>query len=484
MLLAQQLGGFSKGDADVLRKAMGKKQKAILDKMRAQFIEGAIAKGHPKVKLEKIWTDWESFAQYAFNKSHSTCYAYVAYQTAYLKAHFPGEYMSAVLNNAGNIEKLTFFMEECKRMGIKVLGPDINESLSGFAVNKEGVIRLGLGGLKGVGEAAVESIIEERTKNGHFPDIFDFIKRINQRSVNKKSLESLVYSGAFDCFPAMHRGQYFHVMPGDTHTSLERIINFGSRYQANLTQNQNTLFGDAMMMDVPTPKIPNCEEWNLTQKLDYEKEVTGMFISGHPLDHFRFELNHYKITSIIDFNEFKEAIKLQANPFQPFRIAGLVTEANHRYTKTGKQFGIFSLEDYSGKMEVALFGEDYVKFKDHFSQGSVIYVAGSFKNKWNKTDEFEFKVQVVLLLETIKRTLTKQVIVNIEPRFVNEAFIGFIEKNVKENPGRSSIKFQLYEPRENWKISMYSMEKGFEMNDEMAAFLQTKPELDVNVVTV
>ena len=211
MLLAQKLAGFSKGDADVLRKAMGKKQKSILDKMKNQFIYGATANGHAKEALEKIWTDWEAFAQYAFNKSHSTCYAYVAYQTAYLKSHYPSEYMAAVLNHQGNIEKITFFMEECKRMGLKVLGPDVNESKQGFAVNSRGEIRVGLGGLKGVGEAAVSSLIEEREKNGPYVSIFDMVKRINQRTVSKKTLESLAYAGAFDCFPQLHRAQYFHI---------------------------------------------------------------------------------------------------------------------------------------------------------------------------------------------------------------------------------------------------------------------------------
>ncbi|MBS4064746.1 MAG: DNA polymerase III subunit alpha [Chitinophagaceae bacterium] len=484
MLLAQKLAGFSKGDADVLRKAMGKKQKAVLDKMKKQFVDGASAKGHPADKLEKIWTDWEAFAQYAFNKSHSTCYAYVAYQTAYLKAHYPAEYMSAVLNNAGAIEKITFFMEECKRMGIKVLGPDINESQIGFAPNKKGEIRFGLGGLKGVGEAALESIIDERNKRGAFKDVFDFIKRINQRTVNKKSLESLVYGGAFDCFTAYHRAQYFHVMPGDTVNTLERIINFGNRYQANIQSNSNTLFGDSMMMEIPTPKIANCEEWTLTQKLDFEKEVTGMFISGHPLDHFRFELQFYKIMPLADFNEFKEAITLHANPFQQFRLAGLVTTHNQRVTKTGKQFGICTIEDYSGNTEFALFGEDYVKFKDHFTPGAVVFVTGSFKTRWNKTDEFEFKISSVLLLETVKRTLTRQLVIDVEPRFVTEEMIAFVEKNVKKNPGKSSLRINLLEPKENWKISMLSVEKGFEMNDDMAEFLLSKPEFNVNVVGV
>ncbi|HRO71427.1 MAG TPA: DNA polymerase III subunit alpha, partial [Chitinophagaceae bacterium] len=293
MLLAQKLAGFSKGDADVLRKAMGKKQKAVLDKMKAQFIEGATARSLPAETLEKIWSDWEAFAQYAFNKSHSTCYAFVAYQTAYLKAHYPAEYMAAVLNNAGSIDKITFFMEECKRMGLKVLGPDINESLKGFAVNRSGEIRFGLGGLKGVGEAAVESIIAERKKGGAYSDIFNFIKRINQRTVNKKTLESLAYAGGFDCFTQHHRAQYFCVPEGETANGLERIIKYGQIISSQNANTANTLFGDLpVSMEIPPPRLPDCAPWPLVTQLENEKEVTGMFLSGHPLDHYRFEMKH------------------------------------------------------------------------------------------------------------------------------------------------------------------------------------------------
>jgi DNA polymerase-3 subunit alpha len=478
------LAGFSKGDADVLRKAMGKKDRATLDKRKSQFIDGAKGKGHPEDKLLKIWTDWESFAEYAFNKSHSTCYAFVAYQTAYLKAHYPGEYMSAVLNNAGSIEKITFFMEECRRMGLKVLGPDINESQSGFAVNSEGVIRLGLGGLKGVGENAVESIVEERKKDGPFKDIFEFIKRINQRAVNKRSLENLVYAGAFDCFKEMHRAQYFYIQPGEMHSGLERIISFGNRYQANQSQNTNTLFGESMMMDVPPPKIPNCEMWTLTETLNHEKEITGMFISGHPLDHFRFELIHYRITTLADFNEFKDAIQLQKNPFAPFRLAGLITDTQHRITKNGKQFGIFTIEDYNGKTEMAVFGEDYIKFKEHFSNGAVVFVMGAIKNRWNKEGEYEFKLEKVFLLETIKKIMTKKVMIRIEPRFVSEELIAFFEKNLKSNPGKTSLQVELIDPSDEWKISLFTAEKGVEMNDELTEYLLSSPELEVSVLIV
>jgi len=483
MLLAQKLAGFSKGDADVLRKAMGKKQKSVLDKMKAQFIKGATEKGHPADKLEKIWTDWEAFAQYAFNKSHSTCYAYVAYQTAYLKAHYPSEYMAAVLNNAGSIEKITFFMEECKAMGIKCLGPDINESKKGFSPNKNGDIRFGLAGMKGVGEAAVESIIEEREKNGPFLSIFDMIKRINQRTVNKKTLESLAYAGGFDCFPDLHRAQYFFTPPNDTSTGLEKIVRFGNIYQAQHTHSSNTLFGDLpTVMDIAPPKIPPCEPWSLTELLNYEKEVTGMFMSGHPLDHFRFEIKHYGITTMAEFNEIKETLGLQANPGRTFRLAGLVIDAQHRVTKTGRQFGSLKIEDYSGNSEFMLWSDDYMRFTNYLEKGKNLFITGSFKQRFNKP-EYEFKVDKIILLESIKQNLTKQVIIDIEARHVNEEMIRFFEKNLKNFPGRSGLKFNVKDPKTMCRVCLQTIENGFEMNDEMAAFLQNRPEMEVQVVT-
>lgn len=483
MLLSQKLAGFSKGDADVLRKAMGKKQKSVLDKMKAQFIDGATKKNHPADKLEKIWTDWEAFAQYAFNKSHSTCYAFVAYQTAYLKAHYPSEYMAAVLNHAGSIEKITFFMEECKRMGLKVLGPDINESLKGFAVNKKAEIRFGLGGLKGVGDAAIENIIVERNNNGPFNNIFDFIKRVNQRAVNKKSLESLAYSGAFDCFPQFHRAQYFHVPDGDKTNGLEKIINYGQAQTQLAAGTTNTLFGNLPVeMEVPPPKILPYEPWTLTEKLDHEKEVTGMFMSGHPLDHFKFELKYYGIMQLSDFNEFKDSVTLSAgNAGRNFRIAGLVIDVQHRVTKTGKNFGSFIIEDFSGKTDFILWSEDYVKFQNYLEKGQNLLINGFFRQRYNKAAEYEFKVSAMSLLETAKQVLTKNIDLNIHPSAVTNEFVSFLEKNIKRHPGKSMLRFNIIEPVENVKISLYNSEKGFLMNDEMAEFLWNNPDVDVNV---
>jgi len=482
MLLAQKIAGFSKGDADVLRKAMGKKQKSILDKMKTQFIKGATSKGFDEKILDKIWTDWEAFAQYAFNKSHSTCYAFVAYQTAYLKAHYPSEYMAAVLNHAGSIEKITFFMEECKRMGLKVLGPDINESRKGFAVNHKGDIRVGLGGLKGVGEAAVESIIEERQKEGNYTSMFDMIKRVNQRTVNKKTLESLAYAGTFDCFTEFHRAQYFFIAPGDTATGLEKIIKFGNVYQTNSQQTSNSLFGDLTMPEIATPKIPTCEPWSLTELLDHEKDVTGMFMSGHPLDHFKFEISHYGITTLGEYNEIKDALGLQSNPGKTLRLAGLVVDAQHRVSKTGKQFGALTIEDYSGKAEFMLWSEDYARYSNYLEKGKNLFLMGNFKQRFN-TNQFEFKIDKMMLLESIKPLLTKQVIMDVEARYISPEMVDFIEKNVKKYPGKAGLKFNIVESKSKSRVSLYTMGTGFEMNDEMSAFLENKPELEVQVVT-
>lgn len=484
MLLAQKLGDFSKGDADVLRKAMGKKQKSVLDKMKGQFIGNASKKGYPEEKLQKIWTDWEAFAQYAFNKSHSTCYAFIAYQTAYLKSHYPSEFMAAVLNHAGSIEKITFFMEECNRMGLKVLGPDINESLKIFAVNKKGEIRIGLGGLKGVGEAAVDSIIEERKKNGEFTSIFDLVKRVNQRTVNKKSLESLAMSGTFDCFPELHRAQYFFQQDGDTSNGLEKIIRYGNIWQTESNSNQHTLFGDlSMVQEIPPPKIADCPPWSLTELLEKEKEVTGMFLSGHPLDHFRFELNHFNIVPISDYNEFKAAIELHPHPGQTFKLAGLVTASQHKISRAGKKYGSLVLEDFSGRVELTLFGDQYVRFANYFTAGTCIYVKGSFE-KWESRNEWNFRVAEICLLETIKKAFTRQVQLTIQPGTLLPEQIEFFKTNLKKFPGKTRLKLILFDMVEQLRVEMRTTERGFEMNDEMTDFLANNPLIEVQVDTV
>ncbi|MEO6949960.1 MAG: DNA polymerase III subunit alpha [Ginsengibacter sp.] len=482
MLLSQKIAGFSKGDADNLRKAMGKKKRDVLDKMKVQFLEGAQKNNHPLNKLEKIWTDWEAFAQYAFNKSHSTCYAMVAYQTAYLKAHYPSEYMAAVLNHAGAIEKITFFMEECKDMGLKVLGPDINESQKGFAVNKKGEIRFGFKGMKGVGESAIENIIEEREKHGTFSSIFDLIKRVNQRTVNKKSLESLAYAGAFDCFNNFHRAQFFFMVPGENINSLEKIIRFGNQYQAQLHSSTNTLFGDLQMADVTPPTIPDCEPWPLVKLLDFEKDVTGMYMSGHPLDNFKFQMKHYSLSSIETFNEYKNSITEQTQAGKAFKIAGLVTSAQHRVSKSGSKFGVFTIEDYTSKMELMLWQEDYIKFNNYLETGMVVCLNGSFRRRF-ATSNCEFKISSICLLESLMGSITKQIQIDVDAKKVSREFVNFMEDNVNRYPGVSTLKFCVRDTSSDLKFGMYTLGNGFEMNDEMATYLQEIPDIEVMIET-
>ena len=480
MLLSQKLAGFTKGNADVLRKAMGKKQIDVLNKMEQQFLEGAKAKGHPENVLKKIWSDWKEFAQYAFNKSHSTCYAFVAYQTGYLKAHYPSEYMAAVLNHAGDISKITFFMEECRRMGIKVLGCDINESHKGFAVNNKGEIRFGFGGLKGMGDAAIDSIINERKTNGQFSDIFDFIKRVNQRAVNKRSVESLIYSGAFDCFPEMHRAQYFATQPNENANNLERIIKFGNVFQSSQQQMTNSLFGDLEMPEATPPKILPCAEWNLMEKLDFEKEVTGIYISGHPLDKYKFEMGNYHIVPLDEFIKIKDDTEVVSKTNSNFKLAGLITEAAHRLTKTGREFGSITLEDYTGKTELMFWGEDYVKFKHFIDKGQTVYISGFFKQRFN-TNNYEFKINNILLLDTVKEVFTSSIELQVRVKDVNAEMINFLEDNMETYPGKVPLKFKIYDEVDDCEIDLYTANKGISMNEDLVEYLNKLDDIEIFV---
>ncbi|HNG89117.1 MAG TPA: DNA polymerase III subunit alpha, partial [Saprospiraceae bacterium] len=364
MLLSQKLAGFSKGDADVLRKAMGKKQRAVLDKMKGQFIEGAAAKGHPAAKLEKIWTDWEAFAMYAFNKSHSTCYAFVAYQTGYLKAHYPSEYMAAVLTHSqGNIEKTTFFLEECKRMGLTVKGPDVNESGVNFSVNKKGEIRYGMGGVKGVGEGAVESLIQERQKGGPFQNIYDFMRRLNLRTINKKVVESLAYAGAFDGL-GVQRAAIFQEGDRDG-TFMERLIRYGQAHQEDKVMSVNSLFGDlSSTVSIPEPPMPKVSDWSLIYRLQKEKEVIGIYLSGHPLDDYRYEWEHFA-TPLANIENCKG---------RKVNVAGIITKVEHRTSQKGTGWGRIVLSDYTGSLEISLFSESYARFKHLLEESAFLYI--------------------------------------------------------------------------------------------------------------
>ncbi|SHM86049.1 DNA polymerase III, alpha subunit [Chitinophaga jiangningensis] len=485
MLLSQKLAGFSKGDADVLRKAMGKKQKAVLDKMKSQFMEGCQKNGHDLKICDKVWTDWEAFASYAFNKSHATCYAFVAYQTAYLKAHYPAEYMAAVLNNASNIEKITFFMEECKRMGIDVLPPDVNESFKGFAVNKQGQIRFGLGGLKGVGEAAVENLLEERKKEGNFKTIFDFIKRVNQRAVNKKSLEALAMSGAFDCFPELHRAQYFHKPENDPLSGLDRIVKFGQQVSAG-SSSIGSLFGADELPDVEPPKIPPCDPWPLIMKLNNERDVTGIYISGHPLDDYRFEMKHYQMNTVQELVEYQADISTPGSTGgrareKNFRLPVFITNAQERISRNNRQFGIMTIEDYTGKFEFALWSEDFIRFAPYLKPGLCLFINGGFKSKRFNDNEYEFKVNSIQLLQEVKKTHTKQVFLMTSPKSITRQTVDFLVENVNRYPGSSTMHVHLTDIDTQLQAKLHTFNRNIEMNDELAQYLAKQPDIDVYI---
>lgn len=474
MLLSQRLANFSKGDADILRKAMGKKQIDVLQKMKAKFLEGCSANHHPLDKCEKIWTDWEAFAQYAFNKSHSTCYAYVAYQTAYLKANYLPEYMAALLNSQGNIESVSLYMQECKKMGLKVQGPDVNESKRGFSVNKEGVIRFGMGAIKGIGEAAVLEIIAERDRNGAYKDVFDMVRRLSSRTVSKKTLESLIMAGGLDCFTNLHRGQYFIIPAGETQSNLEKIIRFGQQL-SNQTSNTHSLFGDAGMPEVSYPKLHATEEWSLSEMLEKEKEMVGIYISAHPLDNFQFEMKNYGFVPLpeIDKENYRKRL---------IRVAGYISGAQHLVSKKGTLWGKFKLVDYSGEHEFTLFKEDYLRFKDMMIPDNKIMLTGVFQNRWNDETQFEFKIQSMNLLEDVKGLLTKRLNMVIPLERIDSAFMDLLQIHA-EKTGKCELGIKVVDVEKQQVVKLYTPHRKIEFNDKFLEALSSMGGIDYQVIT-
>lgn len=482
MLLSQKLAGFSKGDADVLRKAMGKKQIEVLNKMEAQFMEGATAKGHPKDKLTKIWNDWKAFAQYAFNKSHSTCYAFVAYQTAYLKAHYPAEYMAAVLNNQNSIEKISFFMEECRRMGVPVLGPDINESDMAFAVNKKGEVRFGLTGVKGVGEKAIESIIEERVANGPYESIYDFARRSNVRAVNKKSYENLVYSGAFDDYK-LNRSQFFAKTENGILSGVERLIKYANDFQNTQSSTQSSLFGGSVASYIPEPPMPEAEEFPLIEKLKYEKDVIGIYLTGHPLDNYKLELSRYCNATVSDLNTIKKARSGEGGEevkaaFADLRkkgelcVGGLVSSVQHKMTKTGKPFGTFILEDYNDSYEFALFGDDYIKFRNLLVDGYFLQLRGTIEEKFRQKDNWDLRIATMGLLTEVRDKLAKSITVCLELKSLNSSLMDELQQLVEDNNQKYPVKnctlrFMVKDMEDSLLIEMPSKTLKVNPSDEL-----------------
>lgn len=464
MLLSQKLADFTKGEADVLRKAMGKKQKAVLDKMKPQFIEKASAKGHDVLKLEKIWKDWEAFASYAFNKSHSTCYAWIAYQTAYLKAHYPAEYMAAVLsNNMSDIKQVTFFMEECKRMGLEVLGPDVNESFYKFTVNDQGAIRFGMGAIKGVGGHAVATIVEHR-KDGKYKSVFDLAKRIDLHSANKKAFENLVLAGAFDSF-GTHRAQYMYD-DGNGVMFFEKVLRYAAKFQETKNSSQVSLFGDASEVQIPEPEVPPCEEWGTMKKLKQEKEVVGIYISGHPLDEFKTEIDNFCNVRVSDFYEVEKFVNREVC------FGGVVSEVQHRESKAGKGWAIFTVEDYTDSFDFKIFGEEYLKWRHLLVPDSFIYARVFVKEGWvnretGKRGDPRMQYNHFQMLHDVMGDQAKKLTLRIPIDELHEKRIALIKTMLKSHKGDAQLHFTMYDMEEKIKLNMMSRKHKVAISKEL-----------------
>ncbi len=450
MLLSQALAGFSKGDADVLRKAMGKKIFSLLEKLKPKFLDGGEERGHPREILEKIWKDWEAFASYAFNKSHSTCYAWIAYQTAYLKANYPAAYMAAVLsNNMNDIKQVSFFMEECRRMGISVLGPDANESFYKFMVNDQGAIRFGMGAIKGMGQAAVNTIVEHR-KQTPYSSIFDLAQRIDLRAANKKSFESLILAGGFDSLSSAHRAQYFH-HSGDGVTFIEKALRYGAQHQENKQSAQVSLFGADAAVTIPAPTLPECEPWGALKALKQEKEVVGIYLSGHPLEDFAPAMKHFCNAKVGLFNDLESLLNKELS------FGGIVGEVDHRVSKNGKGWAIFNLEDFEDTYEFKIFGEEYLKFRHFLVVDNFVHVKANVREGWlnketGKRGEPRLQFSAFQLLQDTLAAYTKKITLKLNVAQVDNEMLTFLEQLFKKHKGDHKLDIIFYEPQEQIKL--------------------------------
>ncbi|MFT6166410.1 MAG: DNA polymerase-3 subunit alpha [Vicingaceae bacterium] len=476
MQAAQIMAGYSLGEADILRRAMGKKKMDVMQQEKVKFVAGA-EKFHSveKKHAESVFDIMLKFAEYGFNRSHSAAYSVVAFQTGYLKANYPAEYMAAVMtNNMNDIKKITFFMEECRRMGTKVLGPDINESAYKFTVNKNKEIRFGIGALKGVGEGAVEAIVKERKENGKYSSIFDATKRIDLRSANKKAFESLALAGGFDSFEGIHRAQYFHSVDGSA-PFIEKAIKYGANHQDSENSAQASLFGGESEVSIPEPEIPTCEEWGTMEKLSKEKEVVGIYLSGHPLDDFKFEISNFCNAKIRDLQSLELASKKGE-----MRMAGIVTGVQHRMTKTGKPFGILDFEGYEDSHSFFIFGDDYVKFKGYLNTGWFLFMKGkSQKRAWG--DELEFKISSIELLSELRDKLAKSVTLKMEYDSVNEELVDWLKELGKEKLGKCILSVALVDRKNKNTVKLKSREIKVNLTNSFIEEVQKWPNIEFTV---
>ena len=475
MLLSRQLANFTRGQSDALRKAMGKKKKKIVDQMKPLFLEGGQKNGHDPKVLEKIWSDWEKFASYAFNKSHATCYSWVAYQTAYLKAHYPAEYMAALMTRRhSDIGEITKLMEECKSMNIPTLGPDVNESYVQFGVNKNGEIRFGLSAIKGMGAGAAAAIVREREANGPYKDIYDFAERVSLKDVNRKAFESLALSGGFDCF-GNQREQY--LAPNSKgEVFLDLIVRFGQQYQEDKSQAANSLFG-AMASDiaVATPPLPKAEPWSSIERLGKEKELVGIYLSAHPLDEYAIVLRHLCNTSCAEVGDRDNREELSQRGELTF--GGMVTKVNTRYNKRGEPFGIVTIEDFEGPGELALFGDDWARWQGWFKEGSPVYVIAKCFKRFPTSQYYSFNVISVEFLAKVKDTRINRLTISVKSKALDEATVSDLLSLVEEKPGRTELYFNVDDEETGAKLLLRATTKRVEVGKQLVEYVDGRQDM-------
>lgn len=477
MLLSRQLADFTRGESDALRKAMGKKKKAIVDAMKPKFIEGGKKNGHDPKVLEKIWGDWEKFASYAFNKSHATCYSWVAYQTAYLKAHYPAEFMAGNMSRCLNdITKITKLMSECQAMGIPCLGPDVNESEQKFSANKKGEVRFGLSAIKGMGEAAATNIIAERHKNGQYKDIFDFVQRVNLSAVNRKAMESLALSGGFDSF-GIRREQYFaQNAKGDTF--VETLLRYGQVYQSEQSSMQNSLFGDMGGVEIQTPPVPECEQWSTMELLKRERELVGIYLSAHPLDDYAVVLKHMCNLNCTQIG--REMDKKAFASIEELTFGGIVTSVSQRWTKTNKPFGIVTIEDFEGQGELALFGEEWTKWQSMLQEEYHVYITAQCVQRFrNNPDAYDMVIKKIEFLSDVKEKSIEKFTIYMETSMFNDAQLTDLETTLKSSDGKVPLYINIHDAKNNTNIQLYSRNITVDVNKKLLTSLDEMAELGV-----
>lgn len=471
MLLSRLLADFTRGESDALRKAMGKKLRDKLDHMKPKFIAGGQKNGHDPKVLEKIWADWEKFASYAFNKSHATCYSWVAYQTAYLKANYPAEYMAAVMSRSlSNITDITKLMDECKAMSIQTLGPDVNESNLKFTVNKHGDIRFGLGAVKGVGEAAVQSIMEEREANGPFKGIFDFVQRVNLNTCNKKNMECLALAGGFDSFPELKREQYFAVNARGE-IFLETLMRYGNRYQADKAAATNSLFGGDNVIDIATPEILPAERWGDLERLNKERELVGIYLSAHPLDEYSIVLEHVCNTHMAELED-KAALS-----GREITMGGIVTSVRRGISKNGNPYGIAKIEDYSGSAELPFFGNDWVTYQGYLGEGTFLFIKARCQPKQWRPEELDIKITSMELLPDVKEKLVEKITILIPLAELNAPMVTELATLTKDHPGTTELYFKVTDTDEKMTVDLISRPVKLSVGKELISYLKERPEL-------